>query len=371
VAPGFEGVRSEFERNFSERGDVGAAFAAVLDGRVVVDLWGGFADRDAGVDWSEDTLTVVFSGTKALVAVCLLRLVEQGRLDPDAPVVDYWPEFGQEGKHDVLVSHVVSHRAGLPGLRTPLTFADIPDDRRMGQLVAQQAPFWRAGTQACYHPFTYGWMCGELVRRIDGRSIGAFFAEEVARPLGLEIWIGLPEEHERRVSKLCRADEPAPAAPTCDQELAWAIDQNPPLLAGEPTVWNSRAYHAAEIPGAGGIATARSMARLYGCLSRGGELDGVILLAPETLAAACRPLAAGADPCFGWPFAFGFGFALQNELYELGPPDDAFGHGGAGGSIHGAWPAERVGFSYCMNEMREDLGRSESLLRALHRAVTA
>lgn len=370
VARGFEEVAREFERGLSERGEVGAAFAATLDGRPVVDLWGGVRNRETGEPWREDTLQLVFSGTKAFVAVCLLALVERGGLRLDDPVADHWPEFAAAGKAAVLVRHVMSHQAGLPGFRAPVSFEDLTDDVRMAELLAEQEPFWPPGARLCYHGLTYGWLCGELVRRIDGRSVGRFFAEEIARPLGLELWIGLPEAEEPRVSTLCRGPEMPPEPSSCPEEITWALEDNPPAFTGEPTVWNRRAYHAAEIPGAGAIGTARSIARLYGCLARGGELDGVRILRPETIELGRACIVRGTDACRGWPLAFGVGFSLQTELMELGPPLSAFGHGGAGGSEHGAWPELRVGFSYAMNEMRDDLERSEALLAALHRAVS-
>jgi CubicO group peptidase (beta-lactamase class C family) len=369
VADGFEPVRDAFEESFARRAELGAAFAATLDGRPVVDLWGGVADARSGAPWREDTLQVVFSGTKGFVALCLLILIERGRLDLDEPVARYWPEFAAAGKDGILVRHAASHQAGLPGLREPVTYGDLVDDRRMAKLLAAQAPFWPAGEHVCYHAVTYGWLCGELVRRADGRSIGRFFAEEVAEPLGLDLWIGLPAEQEARVAVLTGPLAPPPEPAAGLEEAAWATAENPPLFEGEPDCWNSRAYHAAEIPGAGAIGTARSIARLYGCLACGGELDGVRLLRPESIELGRRCLACGNDAVFGWPLVFGVGFALQSEEMDFGPRPSGFGHCGAGGSAHGAWPEARVGFSYAMNELRDDMERSGALLAALDEAV--
>ena len=293
VAEGFEPVQRAFEESFASNGEVGAAFAATLDGKPVVDLWGGIADPASSTPWREDTLQVVFSGTKGFVALCMLMLIERGQLDLDQPVARYWPEFGGAGKEGVLVRHVVSHQAGLPGFRERVSHEDLVDDRRMAALLAAQAPFWPPGEHVCYHGVTYGWLCGELVRRVDGRSIGTFFAEEVAGPLGLELWIGLPEEQESRVSVLAGSLAPAPEPVQGFEEAARLIAGNPPLFEGLPAHWNSRAYHAAEIPGAGAIGTARSIARLYGCLACGGELDGVRLLRPETIELGRTCLVAG------------------------------------------------------------------------------
>jgi CubicO group peptidase (beta-lactamase class C family) len=370
AAEGFEPVRRAFEESFSSDGEVGAAFAAMLDGRPVVDLWGGAADLAANAPWREDTLQIVFSGTKGFVALCMLMLIERGQLDLEQPVARYWPEFAAAGKDGVLVRHVVSHEAGLPGFREPISHDDLVDDGRMAALLAAQAPFWPAGEHVCYHGVTYGWLCGELVRRVDGRSVGTFFAEEVAGPLGLELWIGLPEEHEPRVSVLAGSLASPPEPVEGFEEAARLVAGNPPLFVGLPACWNSRAYHAAEIPGAGAIGTARSIARLYGCLAGGGELDGVRVLRPETVELG-RCLSRGTDACFGWPLAFGVGFALQNDERDFGPREGAFGHCGAGGSAHGAWPEAGVGFSYAMNELRDDMSRSGALLTALDEALTA
>ncbi len=376
VAPGLERVREEFERNFVERGELGAAFAVYCDGELVIDLWGGCADPATGRPWAADTLQLIFSGTKGLVATCLLLLIERGRLRLEDRVCEHWPEFAANGKREITVAEVVSHRGRLPGIRVPLAAADIYDDRRMAALLAEQAPEEDPRARATYHPLTYGWLCGELIRRIDGRSVGRFFAEEVAAPLGLEVWIGLPQELEGRVSTLVHGPDWG-SSPLLDEEaqrrdeLLARIWSNPP--DEQPMPENTRAFHAAEIPGAGAIGTARSIARLYGCLARGGELDGVRLLRPETIALGEQELSRFNDAFSDEEVAFGTGFALQSKHSGLGPPARVFGHGGAGGSVHGAWPQLRVGFSYAMNEMRDGLRgdpRSESLLGALYEALS-
>jgi CubicO group peptidase (beta-lactamase class C family) len=374
VAPGFEGVAEAFEGNFAERDELGAAFSAVRDGETVIDLHGGLADRASGRLWTSDTLQLIFSGTKGLVAVCLLLLLERGRLELDAPVSRYWPEFGKES---VRVRDVVSHTARLPGIDTEVDLDAFRDPARMGRILAAQQPSDDPRAAFCYHALTYGWLCGELVRRLDGRSVGGFFADEVAEPLGLELWIGLPEEQEQRVSTL-ELHESWPTRPhlteegVADDRLTRSIWGNPPALGRRDFPWNRRDYHTAEIPGANAIGTARSVARLYGCLARGGELDGVRLLAEETVRLGRTMLSHGWEPVLDEPMAFGVGFQLQTEELPFGPPADGFGHGGAGGSSHGAWPELRVGYSYAMNTMRDDEdedSRAQALLRALHEAV--
>jgi CubicO group peptidase (beta-lactamase class C family) len=378
VAPGFEGVAAAFERNFAEHGEVGAAFAAQVDGVPVVDLWGGVADRRRGLAWREDTLVPVFSGSKGLVATCVLMLVERGLLELDAPVCRYWPEFAAAGKQSVLVRDVVSHRAALPGLLTPVSLEEATDDVRMARLLAEQRPLADPGTGPRYHAVTFGWLCGELVRRVDGRSVGRFLREEIAEPLGLELWIGLPERYEPRVAVIERdvafGDEQDGMVVAREvDEVAWSIWANPPRFTGREMAANMRAWHAAEVPATNGIVAARSLARLYACLARGGELDGVRLLLPQTLEQGRRRLSHGQDPYLG-ELAFATGFQVQTSELELGPEADAFGHTGAGGSTHGAWPRLRTGFSYAPNLLHSLDGvdpRGARLLAALHEATVA
>lgn len=373
VAPGFEAVAEEFARNFTIRGDVGAAFAATHNGRLVVDLWGG--EAAPGRPWQQNTLQVIYSGTKGLMAACVLKLVERGLLDLNAPVAQYWPGFEAANKDKVLVRHVTSHSAGLPGIRSALTAADYTDYERMEALLAAQPLAQDPNAFHCYHPVTIGWLLGALVRRIDGRSIGRFFAEEIASPLQLDAYIGLPEHLEDRVGQIRLGDGMLPFAEAFSEEQrqdptfvsAWG---NPPLFPSD-LPWNSRAYHAAEIAGAGGIADARSMARYYGCMAVGGSLDGVQILKSETVALGRAEQSRFMDPYIAEAMAFGVCWALQTPQGRFGPPPDAFGHSGAGGSIHGGWPTEGVGFSYVMNQMRadpEDL-RSRHVLKRLYEIV--
>jgi len=375
VAPGFEAVAAEFERNFTERGDIGAGFAATHHGKPVVDIWGG--EAAPGTPWQADTLQLVFSCTKGLVAACLLKLIEDGKLDLNAPVARYWPEFAANGKERVLIRHMVSHRAGLPGIFEPLTPADLPDHEKMERLLAAQALPADPNAFNAYHALTIGWLAGAVLRRIDGRTLGQFFAEEFARPLGLETWIGLPEAEEHRVGTLIVGpgfgpwDAGQSEWQKTDKVLK-AVWGNPPLFPAEGDLaWNSRAYHAAEIGGGGAITTARSIARYYGCMAMGGEIDGVRVLKPETIALGRAELSRFLDPYILELMAFGVMWAIQTPQRRFGPAPDAFGHSGAGGSIHGAWPAEKVGFSYTMNQMRVDPedARSRHLLVRLMECV--
>lgn len=323
---------------------VGGAFAAVVDGEVVIDVADGPAD-----------LHLIFSGTKGLVAICMLMLLDRGALDLDAPVARYWPEF----RGDALVRHVVSHTSGLPGLRRGFSAAELLEGRRLAAELAREEPFWPPGERLAYHAFSYGWLCDELVRRVDGRSVGRFFAEEVAAPLELELWIGLPPEQEPRVARVVRADGYRPTAPAGEPLVAALYGS---VLDGE-FPWNDPAFHRAEIPAANAIGTPRSIARLYASLDR--------LLSDDAVRLGRTELSRDRCAVTGRPYAFGVGFELQTELMTLGPPATAFGHTGSGGSSHGAWPHERVAFSYVPSELRHEAGddRARRVLSALHVAV--
>lgn len=362
VAPGFEAVADAFRLQLSAAEGSGASFAVVVDGDAVVDLWGGVADAGRCLPWGADTIVPVFSGTKGLVAVCLLLLLERGALELDAPVARYWPEFVVAGKDELTVAHVVSHTAGLPGLRDGFGVADLLDGDRMRERVAAEEPFWAPGSTLAYHALTFGWLCDGLVRRVDGRSVGRFFADEVARPLGLDVWIGLPAELEPRVARVLPADDFG--ITYLGDEPETLLDAVYGALASEAFPWNEREIHEAEIPAANAIGSARSIARLYGCLACGGELDDVRLLSESTVRLGARELARGVCAITRRPYAFGVGFELQTELGAFGPIRAAFGHTGTGGSVHGCWPAERVGFSYAMSELRpeSDDGRARRLL---------
>ncbi len=370
VAPGFEPVAAEFERNFTERADVGAAFAAMHDGKMVVDLWGG--EAAPGQPWKGDTLQIIFSGTKGLMAACILKLIERGQLALDDKVATYWPEFAQHGKGTMRIRHVVSHGAGLPGVARALSEEDWADYEKVETLLAAQPFAPDPDAFHAYHALTIGWIVGALIRRIDGRTLGRFFAEEIAGPLGLDAWIGLPEAFEPRVGRMRLGEGMAPLTPEqlADPVLK-SIWGNPPLFPDDDMAWNERFIHAAEIGGAGGIADARSMARYYGCMALGGTLDGVTVLKPETVALGRREISRFMDPYIAEAMAFGTIWALQTPQGRFGPSPDAFGHSGAGGSIHGAWPTERTGFSYTMNEMRADPtdARSRHILAKLYEIV--
>ncbi len=375
VSPGFEIVELEFRRNLEAGGELGAAFSAVRDGEVVVDLWGGWTGAATGQRWERDTLVPVLSGSKGLLAACIAWLLDRGGLELERPVADYWPEFGRNGKGEIRVEHVLSHTAGVPGLTTPVSVEEARDPVRMAALLAEQAPLAPPGSRLCYHALTIGWICAELVRRVDGRPLGRLLREELADPLGLHAWIGLPELHRDRVAVLEPGSgfsrEASPPLPR-ESNLAWSIYDNPPRFLAGALAANDPVWQAAEVPATNAVASARALARLYACLARGGELDGACLLSPATIELARRPLSSGVDPVLGTPLAFAAGFQLQTELQPFGPAADAFGHPGAGGSVHGAWPGLATGFSYATNTLRQMAGpdpRATALLEALHQAL--
>jgi CubicO group peptidase (beta-lactamase class C family) len=381
VAPGFENVRDQFEKNFADGLEVGAAFAAYHRGEKVVDLWGGVADERSGRAWEEDTLVVVFSTTKGATAICANRLAEEGRLDVRAPVAEHWPEFAAAGKGTIPVEHLLSHRSGLAWVDAPLTLEDALAWEPMIHALEAQAPSWEPGTTHGYHAVTYGYLVGEVVRRITGKSVGTYFRDEVASPLGLDFFIGLPEALEARVAPLIggfggTAD--ADADPEAMAALAALIgpqsDLGRALSAGGAfsgaDIFNTRPVHAAEIPAAGGITDARSIARMYAaCI---GVVDGIRLLSAAQVADATTQRTEGPDiVLLNLDLQFGLGFFVPSSLLQLGGPR-SFGHFGMGGSAGWCDPEAELAFGYAMNKM--DLGlagdlRSYSLVQACYESV--
>ncbi|MGH2685668.1 MAG: serine hydrolase domain-containing protein, partial [Actinomycetota bacterium] len=300
VAPRFEAVRDAFAANFEHQGEVGAAFALHVAGEKVVDIWGGVADTDRGRPWQDDTLQLVFSTTKGATAVCANRLAERGDLDVDAPVADYWPEFATAGKEQTLVRHLLAHQAGLPVVDRSLSLEEALAWDPVVDALAESTPLWEPGTAHGYHALTYGWLVGEIVRRVSGKSVGQFFAAEVAGPLGLDFFIGCPAGEADRVSRLVTWSRPDPES---DAAKIWEQFLGPETLTGRALnlgtafaaheVWNLPEVHAAEVPAANGITDARSLSRMYAALI--GEVDGVRLLRPETVEHARQRLTRGHD----------------------------------------------------------------------------
>lgn len=376
-APGFEGVRDVFEANFVDPGEIGAAVSAVLDGETVVDLWGGLADPHTGRAWEARTPVLVYSATKGPTAVCALLLWERGQLDIDAPVAEIWPEFAQAGKSSVTTRQLLTHQAGLPVFDEPITFQECHDLDLVAARLAAQTPRWEPGTAHGYHPLTFGWLVGEVVRRTSGRTVGRMLADELAGPLGLELFVGLPPHLETEVARLAPArfdlagfgpDDPAMdfAAAILDVEsLTYKAFSNPP---GQFDVesFNAPELHQAEWPAANGITTAAALARLYGELARDR------ILSPATLDEASRPHVAGRDLVLAVETAFGLGFSLDSDM--VARRAGSFGHEGAGGALGFADRDRRLGFGYVMNQLTASLGtdrRARRLVEAVYGALSS
>jgi CubicO group peptidase (beta-lactamase class C family) len=367
-------VRDAFAENFARHGEVGAAVAVTVDGKLVVDLWAGHADAVRTRPWTRDTIVNVASTTKGLTAICAHRLVDHGLLDLEAPVATYWAEFAQAGKAAIPVHFLLSHRAGLPAIDAPLPTEALYDWNRMTSALAAQKPWWEPGTQHGYHVFTFGWLVGEVVRRITGKSLGRCWREEVAEPLGIDCHIGLAAEHDSRVAEFIPIP---PGQPDFEQELlknAGPMVQkamnNPPHTVAD---MNTRAWRGAEIPAGNAHTTARALARVYGALACGGEVDGVRVLSPASIERARTEQASGPDAVlFGWPTRFGLGFSLPPQGAGIGSSSAAaFGFPGAGGSIGFADPDTRVGFGYVMNQMQGGIPPDPRALRLIDALYTS
>jgi CubicO group peptidase (beta-lactamase class C family) len=377
VAPGFEPVREAFEAHFGQNDGLGSAVAIRVNGVPIVDLWGGVAREDSEEPWVETTPSVVFSVTKGLLALLAARLVQDGTVDYDAPVTDYWPEFGEAGKARTLVRDLLSHRSGLSATRETLHHADILDWSRMISVLEAQEPLWEPGAAHSYHSLTYGWLVGEVIRRVSGQSVGEHFASRLASPLGADAWIGCPEDVLPRVALLrSRPDAAAAADYTAhqseeqrywDERSATLGDALPPALVAPDGGFNRDDVRRAEIPGAGGIATARALAAIWS--SAVVETDGNDrFLTDPTLDRATQTASdgpmyfGGAAPYPRW----GMGFHLTTPGIRPYLGQGCFGHDGAGGQIVFADRASKVGFAYLTNLMREGTDyRGSSLVAAL------
>ncbi|MFF3322554.1 serine hydrolase domain-containing protein [Streptomyces sp. NPDC002889] len=373
----FQGVRAAFGENFQERGELGAAVTVMLDGRSVVDLWGGWADAGRTRPWQSDTLVNVWSTTKGPTALCAHLLADRGQLDLDAPVATYWPEFAAAGKEGVLVRHLLSHRAGLAGLREPHSLEELYDWELTCARLAATEPWWEPGTVSGYHAMTYGFLVGEVVRRITGRMPGAFLQQEIAGPLGIDFTIGLPEKETDRVAELVHP----PAEATSEQAAVFA-QLEPVALAAliNPMTGadaaNSAAWRAAEIPAANGHGTARAVAALYGILAGRGTLGDRRVLTPEAAErvregqGGCRDLVLGRGFAHDTEVALGLWLSGENGSY--GPNPRALGHDGFGGSCGLADPETGISMGYVMNRMGPHIAddpRKMALVDAVYRAL--
>jgi CubicO group peptidase (beta-lactamase class C family) len=368
VESGFEPVGEAFAANFERYGEVGAACCIHVHGRRVVDIWGGVTEPGGAEPYTGDTLQMVASTTKGMVSIAAHLLAQEGRLDFDAPVTRYWPEFGAEGKENIPVRWLFSHQAGLSAVDRPLTLEDVYAWKPVIAALEAQKPLWEPGTSHGYHVGTFGWLAGETIRRAGGQTVGELVANRVAGPLGAEFWIGLPQELGPRVAPMI-----APPPPSGPPDIFTARIMDPtsllhrafanPLLS--PATFNEPAFRAAEIPAANGIGTARAISRIYAaCI---GEIDGVRLLSPETLARAMQTQSRGEDLVLGYQTHYGTGFQLPFPFRPMAG-EGSFGHYGMGGSVGFAHPERGFSFAYVMNQMLPSGGvdpRAAALVEAL------
>lgn len=370
-AVGFEPVRAAFEQNFVLEDEVGASVSVVIDGHTVVDLWGGWQDRAATRPWEKDTIVCMMSVAKAVSATCLHMLVDRGQVKLDVPVANYWPEFAQNGKERVLVRHVLDHTAGLPILTDRLHPKAMFDHALMVDALAKQAPLWEPGKQAAYHVHNQGFLIDEIVRRVDGRTLPNFLRQEVTGPLQLDYQFGLSLADQARCADFIQATEGTIFAarngdPAKIVSRAW--DQLP-----DPLDLNSRQWREATITSASGHGNARAIARLYGALARGGELDGVRLMSSATIDQAITEQHNMVEAMMQRPYHQALGFLLTSEpIVWMGPGQRSFGHHGVGGSIGLGDPEAKLGFSYAMNNMhmRPDNGpRARRLIEAVYQCL--
>ena len=346
----FSSVRDAFLKNFENGLELGASLAVTVNGKFVVDIWGGYMDEAKTRPWEKDTIVNVYSTTKAMTALCTLMLVDRGLLDLDAPAAAYWPEFAQAGKEKILVRHFLSHTAGLAGFEKKIPPEALYDWDRIVGLLAEQEPWWEPGTQSGYHGLTFGYLLGELIRRVTGQTVGAFFREEVAEPLGADFHIGLSEEHDSRVAELIPPPELEPPD-VAMSELQATIREKMDNPSMDALLSRDRAWRAAEIPAANGHGNARSVARVAALMACGGELDGVRLLSMSTLEKAIEEQAYGPDLVLIMPIRFGLGFGLTSKEVPLGPNPRAFFWGGWGGSLIAMDLDAKVSMAYVMNKM--------------------
>jgi CubicO group peptidase (beta-lactamase class C family) len=364
----FKSVKDAFISNFDENLEVGASFAVTINGKHVIDLWGGHADEAKTKQWNKDTIVNVFSTTKVMTTICIHMLVDQGLLDLNAPVAKYWPEFAQAGKENLPVRYLLSHNSGLAGWDKTLRIKKLYKWDLMVELLAAQKPWWEPGTNSGYHTITFGYLLGELIRRITKKSVGTFFREEVAEPLGADFYIGLPEEYDNRVADLI-------APPPIDLSTFGEIDPKSvairsltnPIIDVQAT--KTREWRNAEIPAANGHGNARSVSRITAALACGGELDGIRLLSEKAIKRSIEEQSYGKDLVLNVPIRFGLGWGLQNKELPIGPNPNLFYWGGYGGSVVAVDLDAKMSFSYVMNKMVSTLTgdpRSEKLIEALY-----
>jgi CubicO group peptidase (beta-lactamase class C family) len=375
--PQFDKVREAFATNFAVHGDVGASVCVYVDGRPVVDLWGGHADKARTKVWERDTIANVYSSTKGVSALSVAMLVDRGVLDYEEPVATYWPEFAAAGKETLPLRFVMTHTSGLPGLRQQgLPVSLFWDEPRMVEMLAAEEPWWEPGTESGYHAMTYGYLVGEIVRRATGESLGTFFRKAIAEPLGADFQMGFGPDQDARIAPLINPDplpegmvNPMLEALKDPSTRTYKVLTNPPVPA-DYEICNRREWRAAEIPAANGHGNARALARVYAAIAGGGQVDGVRLLSAEAVKQATTTQFDGVDTVVPIPVKWGMGFMLD-VIEPLRPGIHTASHGGAGGSLGLADLGNNIAFAYVMNQM-SDAGpdpRTFGMLEALYSAL--
>lgn len=365
----FASVREMFASNIDEDRDLGASFALTLDGEMVIDIWGGHLDAERTKPWQEDTIVNVYSTTKTMSFLCALVLADRGQLDFDANVALYWPEFAAAGKENVKVWHVMDHAAGLSGLEVMVDAEDLYDWDKIVNLLAEQAPWWEPGTASGYHAITQGFLIGEIVKRVSGLSIGTFFQNEIAKPLGADFYIGVPESEFGRIGNLFPAGEGRLDTGDDPDSIAARTFRNPASAATNS--WTDE-WRKAEIPAANGHGNARSVAKLQAPLACKGSAFGLNLFSQSTAESVMKERISGTDLALGVPIAFGLGFGLNSELMPLSPNDNACYWGGWGGSSILVDQDARLSVSFVMNKMFEGLlgdPRSYNLVQTVYKCM--
>ena len=364
----FERVRDAFARNFSERGDVGACFAATLEGETVVDIWGGHQDAARTRPWAEDTIVNVFSTTKTMTFLVALILADRGQLNLDAPVADYWPEFAANGKEGVLVKHLLAHSAGVPGFSRIFSVEEHYDWPLVCTDLASQAPWWPPGSQSGYHAFTQGYLIGEVVRRVTGSSFGACFKTEVADVVGADFHIGTGTTHFGRIAEMIPAATPAPLLEMGPDTIPGRVFSNMDVIGAA----NTPGWRQAEIPAANGHGNARSVVRAQTAMANGGRAFGKELLSAAGCRTALTEQTNGIDAVLGFHVRYGMGYAMGSDAVTMGPNPNLLWWGGAGGSTIVVDTDAHLCFSYVMNQMDNHIlgdPRGMSLGEALYQSI--
>ena len=376
----FSEAKKIFQANIDSGFELGCAISLEVKGEKIIDLWGGYANTDKTELWQEETIVNVFSTTKGIAAICLLQLIEKGQLDLDKSVSEYWPEFGANGKENIPVRYLFCHKSGLCGVREPLEEGSFANWDLICSELAKQKPFWEPGTAHGYHAITYGHLIGELLRRVTGQTLGQYFDENIAKPLNLDFWIGLPEEQFHRVTDIQPSKPgllqkiftpllmklPRGIAPPFWQLLLDFADTDKPSGAAfnnpkmkmnpDQMEANTEKWRKAEIPAANGHGTARSIAKLYGVLANGGSRNNIHILSPETIEMGRQTQSDGKDLVLAQMHTrFGLGFMLGTKDVSMGPNPQAFGHGGAGGSLGFADPDNNISLGFVMNQMHQGI----------------